>query len=62
MPLDDYDRMPQPPDLQALVREAGGYWKISAEQWEAYDRATQRTQAWLAAHHKPSRERIGWKK
>ena len=29
----------QPPDLQALVAHAGGYERITAEQWAEYDRA-----------------------
>jgi len=29
----------RPPDLQALVAEAGGYEKISPEMWAAFDRA-----------------------
>jgi len=35
----------QPPDLQALVAHAGGYERITAEQWTEYDRAMARWQA-----------------
>ena len=36
--LDERERERQPPDLQELVRAHGGYDRITAEAWAAYDR------------------------
>jgi len=44
-PLDDDARGPTAPDLQELVREHGGYEKITAPAWAAFDRANAEYQA-----------------
>jgi len=43
--LDDNARGPIVPDLQELVREHGGYEKITARAWAEFDRANREYQA-----------------
>lgn len=50
--IEDFDRMPEPPDLQKLVRTAGGYARITAAQWDDFDYRMERTLKWLREHHK----------
>jgi hypothetical protein len=41
-----------PADLQELVKQFGGYDKITPEVWAKYDEQLAATFEWLAAHHK----------
>jgi len=46
------EKMPEPPDLQALVRQYGGYAKIPDTAWATYDDQMQIVHGWLGARHK----------
>jgi hypothetical protein len=49
--------MPEPPDLQRLVGQYGGYDKIPPRAWDLYEKQLTATQEWLAAHHKTAKGR-----
>lgn len=45
------DKMPEPPDLQKLIKKRGGYGNIIPQDWILYDKQLSDTQSWLRDRH-----------